>query len=465
MIPHERKPTALAVGGIESVTVPVIMSSYENHICMVKTIKIPVGDVSFLKEQASRYAEVFNHVVSYGLDNGVTNGVELHHRTYYTFAKRENFLPSQLIISARVKATETIKGWLTLKKKRDKQIVEQQEAIAKGKHIRHPLKEISRPLSRGILSIRYDARSFKVDFKNCILSFSSIQGRQRINFNENPYYSQYTNVIHKVCSADLCWSKKSKSFFFHIVLEFPDIPTQTPSKVLGVDLGINNLAVSSDGKFYLKHHIRDRVSRYRGLKSRLQSKGTPSAKRHLKAVAGKEHRFRRDVNHCVTKQIVAQALKYSYDTVAVEDLEDIRDRRKELSKSFHARLHSWPFEQFRGFLTYKALASGIGVKEVSPRHTSQRCSRCGHVDKTQRDGNSFHCVKCGYREHADLNAALNISKSCTPKYCLPEVQPKETPGYGRHVCPNRAEDQPAYCSDGDFTVTVNRKPTTLVVGS
>jgi len=458
MIPHERKPTALAVGGIESVTICVIKYSYENHIRMVKTIKIPVGDVSFLKEQASRYAEVFNHVISYGLDNGVTNGVELHHKTYNIFSKREDFLPSQLIISARVKATETIKGWLTLKKKRDKQIVKQQEAIARGKHIRHPLKEISRPLSKGILSVRYDARSFTVDFKNRIISFSSIQGRQRIGFNENPYYAQYTNVTHKVCSADLCWSKKSHCFFFHVVLEFPDVPVQSPSKVLGVDLGLNNLAVSSDGKFYLKHHVRDRVSRFRGLKSRLQSKGTPSAKRHLKSAAGKEHRFRRDVNHCVTKQIVGHVVRQGFDTIAIEDLDGIRDRKKELSKSFRARLHSWPFEQFREFLTYKALSVGVGVREVSPRYTSQRCSRCGHVDKSQRDGNLFRCLKCGYREHADLNAAFNISKSGTPRYCLPEVQPKETPGYGRQVCPNRAVDQPAYCSDGDLTVTVDRKP-------
>jgi len=432
---------------------------------MVRTIKIPVGDVSFLKEQASRYAEVFNHVVSYGLDNGVTNAVELHHKTYYTFAKREDFLPSQLIISARTKAVETIKGWMTLKKKRDRQIAKQKEAIARGKHIRHLLKEICRPLSRGILSVRYDARSFTVDFKKRVISFSSIQGRQRVIFKENPYYAQYTNVAHKVRSADLCWSKKSRSFFFHVVLEFPDPVIPVPSNVLGVDLGLNNLAVSSDGRFYLKHQVRDRVGRYRGLKSRLQSKGTPSAKRHLKAVAGKEHRFRRDVNHCVIKQIVTQALKHRYDTITIEDLEGICEQGRELRKSFRARLHSWPFEQFRGFLTYKALAAGIGVKEMSPRYTNQRCSRCGHVHKKQRQGNDFHCVKCGYQNHADLNAAFNISKSATPRYCLPEAQPKKTPGFEWHVCPNRAADQPAYCSDGDRKIAANRKPTTSVVGS
>ena len=275
---------------------------------MVKTIKVPIGNIPFLKEQASRYAQIFNHVISFGLDNNISNAVELHHQTYYTFANREGFLPSQLIISARTKAAETIHGWLTAKKKREKQILKQQEMIAKGKKIRRILKPLSRPISKGVLAVRYDARSFNIDFKKQVISFSSIQGRQKATFKANPYYAQY--YAGKVCSADLCWHKKNKSFFFHVVLEFQDPVLPEPSKVLGVDLGLNNLAVSSDGKFYMKHSVRDRVNRFHGLRTRLQSKGTPSAKRHLKALSGKEHRFRRDVNHCITKQIVRSLIMF-----------------------------------------------------------------------------------------------------------------------------------------------------------
>lgn len=407
----------------------------------IKTIKIPVNsDYKTLKDQASRYAQVFNHVISFGLDNGISNAVELHHKTYSSFSNRD-FLPSQLIISARTKAAETIHGWLTAKKKREKQILKQQAMIAKGKHIRKPLQPISRPVSKGILAVRYDARSFNINFKTKIISFSSIIGRQRITFNANPYYEQY--YTGKVCSADLCWSKKNQTFFFHVTLEFSDPVLPEPSKVLGVDLGLNNLAVSSDGKFYMKHSVRNRVAKLRGLKSRLQSKGTPSATRHLRVVSQKEHRFRRDVNHCVTKQIVRQAKTQGYDTIAIEDLKGIRMQNRELQKSFRARLHSWPFDQFRQFLTYKAIAGGIGLEVIDPRYTSQKCFRCGSILKSQRDGNEFQCVACGYQDHADLNAAYNISKSC-----LPEVQFKETPGSEWQVCSDRAEVQPAYCDSG-----------------
>jgi putative transposase len=407
----------------------------------IKTIKIPVSfNPETLKDQASRYAQVFNHVVAFGLDNGISNAVELHHKTYYTFANKD-FLPSQLIISARTKAAETIHGWLTSKKKREKQILKQQGMIAKGKHIRKHLMPLFRPVSKGILAVRYDARSFTIDFKSRIISFSSINGRQRISFNANPYYEQYYSG--KVCSADLCWSKKNNIFFFHVVLEFSDPVLPEPSKVLGVDLGLNNLAVSSDSQFYMKHSIRDRVAKLRGLKSRLQSKGTPSAKRHLRAVFQKEHRFRRDVNHCVTKQIVGSAKVGGYDTIAIENIEGIRMQNRELQKTFRARLHSWPFDQFRQFLTYKSLTAGLGLKVIDPRFTSQACSRCGHVYKPQRKGNEFHCVACGYQNHADLNASYNISKNC-----LPEAQLKETTGSEWHDCSDRATVQLACCNDG-----------------
>jgi IS605 OrfB family transposase len=162
----------------------------------------------------------------------------------------------------------------------------------------------------------------------------------------------------------------------------------------------------------MKHSIRDRVQRLRGLKARLQSQGTQSAIRHLKAVRKKEHRFRRDVNHCVTKQIVGSAKLSGYDSIAIEDLKGIRYQNRETAKLFRARLNSWPFDQFRMFLTYKANSAGIAVSVVNPRYTSQRCSRCGHRDPKQRRGNEFHCVACGYQNHADLNASYNISKNC-----------------------------------------------------
>jgi putative transposase len=62
-------------------------------------------------------------------------------------------------------------------------------------------------------------------------------------------------------------------------------------------------------------------------------------------------------------------------------------------------------------ISYKAEEAGRTVIAVNPRHTSQRCSECGHVASESRDRQKFTCVACGFAEHADVNAARNILRA------------------------------------------------------
>jgi len=70
--------------------------------------------------------------------------------------------------------------------------------------------------------------------------------------------------------------------------------------------------------------------------------------------------------------------------------------------------NSWAFRQLQNFIEYKALEQGIAVVYVDPHYTSQTCSRCGHINKNNRNGLKFACKTCGYELNADLNAARNI---------------------------------------------------------
>ena len=72
--------------------------------------------------------------------------------------------------------------------------------------------------------------------------------------------------------------------------------------------------------------------------------------------------------------------------------------------------------QLLEFIKYKAALAGVPVVEEDPRHTSQRCSRCGHTERGNRATQaSFFCKACGYRCHADLNAARNLAaKGASP---------------------------------------------------
>jgi putative transposase len=62
-------------------------------------------------------------------------------------------------------------------------------------------------------------------------------------------------------------------------------------------------------------------------------------------------------------------------------------------------------------IAYKAEEAGREVIAVNPRHTSQTCHHCGHVDRENRHATEFRCTSCGHEAHADINAARNILRA------------------------------------------------------
>ncbi len=108
--------------------------------------------------------------------------------------------------------------------------------------------------------------------------------------------------------------------------------------------------------------------------------------------------------HCISKDLVQEAITHDCSTIAFEDLIDIRDRMP-AAKVFHA----WACRRLYEYVEYKAAEFGIMTKQVDPAYTSQRCSKCGHTERGNRPKQErFCCQKCGYEVHADYNAAKNI---------------------------------------------------------
>src|SRR5439155_13805636 len=118
------------------------------------------------------------------------------------------------------------------------------------------------------------------------------------------YYEQYLTQEWQQESADLIYRKGS--YWLHMVVsrEQSAIPPKASRKVIGVDLGINRLAVTSHPHFFGGKHVKETNNRYFRLRRKLQAKGTKSAKRHLKKVSGRLQRFQQNANHVISKQIV-----------------------------------------------------------------------------------------------------------------------------------------------------------------
>jgi putative transposase len=165
--------------------------------------------------------------------------------------------------------------------------------------------------------------------------------------------------------------------------------------------------IRRDGKWFLQATI-DRKRQAR-LRQRLQARKTSSARRLLKMRRRKEARFAADVNHQISKHIVAEAERTGHGIV-VEALTGIRDRIR-LHKPQRATLHAWAFAQLGSFPAYKAKQSGVAFIEVDPPYTSRTCNACGWVDKRNRRSQAvFECGQCRFVGHADHNAAINIAR-------------------------------------------------------
>jgi IS605 OrfB family transposase len=336
-----------------------------------------------LKETAKQFSASFSRVCQEGWNIKRINYVELHHLTY-TRERELTALPSQLICSARMKAVEALKS--------------ARAKISKGK-------KASCPTGKQ-LTIRYDARSATIKLTKGVATLATINKRIPVSFKICDYYRKY--LEWKVCSSDICF-KPNGQVFLHVSMFSEDTIAPLRDEVIGIDLGVNRPAVTSSADFLGKRSWKNVTKRYFNIKRALQAKGTPSAKRHLKKLSKRETGFRKDCDHVMSRRIVNAALPGS--TIVLEDLVNIRANMKG-RKMQRRRLHSWSFNRLQSFLDYKSRMVGIRVEYVDPRYTSQKCSRCGHIERANRQSQSwFICKKCGFQHNADLNAAKNIRQN------------------------------------------------------
>lgn len=346
---------------------------------MDRTIKLKLSvseeDKVILKKTITLFNTVFNEVAQYGFEHKTHSKVSIHHATYKKIREKYPELPSSLVQGARDVACEALKG------------VE--------------LKRL--PVAKPFSSIRYNQRVITYFLKTRCVSLATINGRIKATFNIPEYYRDYINWDFR--SSTLKYDIRKDAFFLHVIFR-TESPKPSGNRVLGIDRGIVNIAVCSNNVFFNGKQIKNVRGKYAYFRKQLQSKGTKSAKRHLKKLSRKERQFVTDTNHCISKTIV----NMPSDIFALEDLTSIRVQSRK-GKDFNRKLNAWSFYQLAQFLEYKAEALGKSVIYVDPRFSSQKCSKCGDIRKSNRNGSSYHCKACGYQLHSDLNAALNIAQA------------------------------------------------------
>ena len=339
---------------------------------MYRTLKIKLDRSNELVQTAKIWNAACQDVIDYGFAAHDYNKTRLNRATYKDLRVKYPTLPSALLQTARDQASDMLKR----------------------------LKFKTKPFKKPLGTVRFDVRTMKVFLESGYCKLTTAFGRMRYNFQLPEYYEKY--ATWKVKNAQLKIAKNA--CYLNVQVEQPDPELTTGDKRLGVDIGINNIAVCSDNTFWMSGSVKAVKGRYQYLRSKLQSKGTRSAKRKLQKLSSRERRFQMDTNHQIANWIVSKP----YDVIALEDLTNIKNDNNK-GQRFNRKLGNWSFAKLRCFVEYKAAAVGKRVIVIDPKYTSQTCSRCGFKHKNNRSGRIFKCKNCDFQIDADLNASRNIA--------------------------------------------------------
>lgn len=202
----------------------------------------------------------------------------------------------------------------------------------------------------------------------------------------------------------------TNEYFVSILVETTHIPLPKTGKQVGIDLGLKDFVITSDGHRY-------KNNRY----TKKYAKKLKSAQQHLSRKKKGSNRYEKQrlkvarIHKKITNSRVDNLHKVStdlvkkYDFIAVESL-NIKEMVKNKSFSKHISDASW--STFVSFLTYKAKWNEkelIKIDRFFP--SSKTCNHCNHINQSLKlDQREWNCSNCNSVLDRDLNAAKNILK-------------------------------------------------------
>ena len=187
--------------------------------------------------------------------------------------------------------------------------------------------------------------------------------------------------------------RKVKDTYYIDLLFENEVPLKEYGKTIGVDIGYKDLLVSSENKHYDKgmQSLYEKISR--------KKQGSKAFKRSLIERNNKINESLNQLNLTDIREIVAEDLK---------DVKKNTRKNKRITKKFNNKLQRWSYPKVLSKLSYLCEENGVLLTLVNPSYTSQKCSNCGVICKSNRQGKIYKCT-CGLEIDADYNASINLS--------------------------------------------------------
>ena len=245
-------------------------------------------------------------------------------------------------------------------------------------------------------TLNYNQSGFRIEGNT--LSLSKI-GKVRMKMHR-PVEGKVKGIIIKY--SDGKW-------YAIVQADYPSQPLPDNDAVAGIDVGLLNFVVDSDGNSFENPRCLGRsLEKIKIVQRALSRKQNGScnrekARKRLSKLHEKVNNQRSDFLHKLSRYYVN-----NYGTICVENLDVKSLKEKGHSNGLHRSIHDASWSRFLVMIGYKAESAGRNVIKVDARGTTQRCSRCGNITlKTLKD-RVHDCPVCGLVVDRDYNAARNI---------------------------------------------------------
>ena len=177
-------------------------------------------------------------------------------------------------------------------------------------------------------------------------------------------------------------------------------------KEIGIDLGINNYIMDSEGnsiahpKTIDKYAEELKTAQQNLSRKKKGSHNRSKARFRVAKIHEKIERVRNDFLHKLSNQYVKDCKLVVVENLAIKDMIQSSYNAKNIADA------SW--NRFVQFLCYKAESAGCKVEKINPKNTTKQCSNCGNIQKMPLWIRTYKCSSCGFEIHRDLNSAINI---------------------------------------------------------
>ena len=179
---------------------------------------------------------------------------------------------------------------------------------------------------------------------------------------------------------------------------------------IGIDLGIKDFVICSDGKIIKNHNLTNKYSRKLKLEQRKltnKKKGSNNRNKQRLKVAKVHNKIknkRNDFNHKTSRKLI--------DIYSFIGLESLDIKNMVLNRRLSKAISNVAWSEFIAYLKYKSNENQVQIVQIDKYFPSSKtCSRCGSVKKdlTLQD-RTYICSECGFEIDRDLNASINILK-------------------------------------------------------